>query len=163
MNNFMQSTRVNSSNLIYSETIPANEIVCAYCGKTKVYNSGELVYKYKKNEHGSKEYTFCKWDCKAKFLRKEKEKELEKKEINKKQKTKNDLITANVRAKDTVYDIKKEISACRKKLMFNNNSHLLTTNAFNKIVESLQVAIKRLEILDREVNKTLKKIKELEV
>ena len=47
--------------------------------------------------------------------------------------------------------------------MINNNSHLLTTNAFNKIVESLQVAIKRLEILDREVNKTIKKIKELEV
>lgn len=162
MNNFMQNARVNSSNLIYSETIASSEIVCAYCGETKVYNSGELIYKYKKI-HGSKEYTFCRWDCKAKFIREEKEKELEKKELNKKQKTKNDLITATIKAKDTVYDINKEISTCRKKLMFNNNSHLLTTKAFNKIVESLQVAIKRLETLDREVNKTLKKIKELEV
>lgn len=162
MNNFMQNARVNSSNLIYSETIASSEIVCAYCGKTKVYNSGELVYKYKKI-HGSKEYTFCRWDCKAKFIREEKEKELEKKEIKEKQKTKNDLITAIIKAKDTVYDINKEISTCRKKLMFNNNSHLLTTNAFNKIMGSLQVAIKRLETLEREVNKTLKKIKELEV
>ena len=85
MNNFMQNARVNSSNLIYSETIASSEIVCAYCGETKVYNSGELIYKYKKI-HGSKEYTFCRWDCKAKFIREEKEKELEKERV--KQKTK---------------------------------------------------------------------------
>ena len=67
MNNFMQSTRVNSSNLIYSETIPANEIVCAYCGKTKVYNSGELVYKYKKTNTEVKNIHFVNGIVKQSF------------------------------------------------------------------------------------------------